>query len=67
MDCLCGVKPSGLSAVFIGNRALKTPGTYLGRVARYIARKIDGDVWLKEMVLAPILHLGQARARSETA
>jgi transposase, IS5 family len=37
------------------NRALKTLRTYLGRVIRDIARKIDGDVWLKEVIFGPIL------------
>ena len=39
------------------NRALKTLRTYLGRVIRDIARKIDGDGWLKEVVFANILTL----------
>src|ERR1700742_2515013 len=37
------------------NRALKTLRTYLGRVIRDITRKIDGDVWLKEVIFGPIL------------
>jgi len=37
------------------NRALKTLRTYLGRVIRDIARKIDGDAWLKEVIFGPIL------------
>ncbi len=37
------------------NRALKTLRTYLGRVIRDIARKIDGDIWLKEVIFGPIL------------
>jgi IS5 family transposase len=37
------------------NRALKTLRTYLGRVIRDMARKIDGDVWLKEVIFGPIL------------
>jgi IS5 family transposase len=37
------------------NRALKTLRTYLGRVIRDVARKIEGDVWLKEMVFGPVL------------
>jgi hypothetical protein len=41
------------------NRALKTLRTYLGRVIRDIARKIEGDVWLKEMVFGPILSLAR--------
>ena len=35
------------------NRALKTLRTYLGRVIRDIARKIERDGWLKEMVFGP--------------
>ena len=41
------------------NRALKTLRTYLGRVIRDVARKIDDDPWLKEVVFKNIL----ARAR----
>src|SRR5882757_8375512 len=41
------------------NRALKTLRTYLGRVIRDIARKIDGDAWLKEVVFANILALAR--------
>jgi transposase, IS5 family len=41
------------------NRALKTLQTYLGRVIRDIARKIDGDAWLKEMVFANVLALAR--------
>lgn len=37
------------------NRALKTLRTYLGRVIRDIARKIDGDAWLEQMVFGPVL------------
>jgi IS5 family transposase len=37
------------------NRALKTLRTYLGRVIRDIARKIEDDVWLKEVVFKGIL------------
>src|ERR1700757_480620 len=37
------------------NRALKTLRTYLGRVIRDIARKIDDDPWLKEVVFKNIL------------
>jgi transposase, IS5 family len=38
-------------------RALKKLKTYLGRVIRDIDRKIEGDVWLQEMVFGPILLL----------
>ena len=41
------------------NRALKTLRTYLGRVIRDVARKVDDDPWLKEVVFKNIL----ARAR----
>ena len=41
------------------NRALKTLRTYLGRVIRDIARKIEGDAWLEAVVFSGIL----ARAR----
>jgi transposase, IS5 family len=37
------------------NRALKTLRTYLGRVIRDIARKIEDDVWLKDVVFKSIL------------
>jgi transposase, IS5 family len=37
------------------NRALKTLRTYLGRVIRDIARKIENDGWLKEVVFKGIL------------
>src|ERR1700747_2020441 len=37
------------------NRALKTLRTYLGRVIRDIARKIEDDVWLKEVIFKSIL------------
>ena len=37
------------------NRALKTLRTYLGRIIRDIARKIENDGWLKEVVFGPIL------------
>ena len=37
------------------NRALKTLRTYLGRVIRDIARKIEDDLWLKEFVFKDIL------------
>jgi transposase, IS5 family len=41
------------------NRALKKLKTYLGRVIRDIDRKIEDDVWLKEMVFASILRLAR--------
>lgn len=41
------------------NRALKTLRTYLGRVIRDIARKIDGDGWLEQVVFANILALAR--------
>jgi IS5 family transposase len=41
------------------NRALKTLRTYLGRVIRDIARKIEDDIWLKEVVFAHILSLAR--------
>jgi transposase, IS5 family len=41
------------------NRALKTLRTYLGRVIRDVARKIEGDVWLEEMVFGPVLSLAR--------
>jgi transposase, IS5 family len=41
------------------NRALKTLRTYLGRVIRDIARRIDGDVWLKEIIFGPVLSLAR--------
>jgi IS5 family transposase len=48
------------------NRALKTLKTYLGRVIRDIARKIQGDGWLKEMVFGRILSLArQVRDQSQ--
>ncbi|MGH9914803.1 MAG: IS5 family transposase [Pyrinomonadaceae bacterium] len=40
-------------------RALKTLKTYLGRVIRDITRKIDDNVWLKEMVFKNILSLAR--------
>jgi transposase, IS5 family len=36
-------------------RALKTLKTYLGRVIRDIERKIEGNVWLKEIIFKGIL------------
>jgi IS5 family transposase len=40
-------------------RALKKLETYLGRVIRDVARKIDGDVWLEEVVFGPVLRLAR--------
>jgi len=37
------------------NKALKTLRTYLGRVIRDITRKIDGDLWLEQVVFKSIL------------
>ena len=48
------------------NRALRKLKTYLGRVIRDIARKIDGDVWLEEMVFGPVLSQAR-RVRDQTA
>ena len=48
------------------NRQLKKLRTYLGRVIRDIARKIDGDVWLEEMVFGPVLSLAR-RVRDQQA
>jgi IS5 family transposase len=48
------------------NRALKTLRTHLGRVIRDIARKIEGDAWLKEMVFGPLLSLAR-RVRDQKA
>jgi len=41
------------------NRALKTLRTYLGRVIRDITRKIEGDVWLEEIIFKDILSLAR--------
>jgi IS5 family transposase len=41
------------------NRALKTLRTYLGRIIRDIARKIENDGWLKEVVFKGILSLAR--------
>jgi len=41
------------------NRALKKLRTYLGRVIRDVARKIEGDAWLEEMVFGPVLSLAR--------
>jgi transposase, IS5 family len=48
------------------NRALKKLRTYLGRVIRDIARKIEGDDWLAEMVFNPVLSLAR-RVRDQRA
>jgi IS5 family transposase len=48
------------------NRLLKKLRTYLGRVIRDIARKIEGDGWLEEMVFGPILSLAR-RVRDQQA
>jgi IS5 family transposase len=48
------------------NRALKTIRTYLGRVIRDVARKIEGDVWLEHMVFGPVLPLAR-RVRDQQA
>ncbi len=47
------------------NRALKKLRTYLGRVIRDIARKIEGNGWLKEVVFGRILSLAR-RLRDQT-
>jgi transposase, IS5 family len=47
------------------NRALKTLRTYLGRVIRDIARKIEDDVWLKEVIFKSILSRAR-RVRDQT-
>ncbi|MBZ0141419.1 MAG: IS5 family transposase [Pseudorhodoplanes sp.] len=41
------------------NRALKTLRTYLGRVIRDIARKVEGDAWLEAVVFSGILSLAR--------
>ena len=48
------------------NRALKKLRTYLGRVIRDVARKIEGDVWLEEMIFGPVLSLAR-RVRDQKA
>jgi transposase, IS5 family len=48
------------------NRNLKKLRTYLGRVIRDIARKIEGDAWLEEMVFGPVLSLAR-RVRDQQA
>src|SRR5579864_7163909 len=47
------------------NRALKTLRTYLGRVIRDVARKIEGDGWLEQMVFGRILPLAR-QVREQT-
>ena len=47
------------------NRALKKLRTYLGRVIRDIARKIEGDRWLEEMVFGAMLSRAR-RVRDQT-
>jgi IS5 family transposase len=47
------------------NRALKKLKTYLGRVIRDVARRIEGDSWLKEVIFGPILSLAR-RVRDQT-
>jgi IS5 family transposase len=48
------------------NRSLKKLRTYLGRVIRDVARKIDGDAWLKHVVFGPVLSLAR-RVRDQQA
>jgi IS5 family transposase len=48
------------------NRALKKLRTYLGRVIRDIARKIEGDVWLEEIIFGSVLRLAR-RVRDQQA
>jgi transposase, IS5 family len=48
------------------NRSLKKLRTYLGRIIRDIARKIEGNAWLEEMVFGPILALTR-RVRDQKA
>ena len=48
------------------NRSLKKLRTYLGRVIRDVARKIEGDAWLEEMVFGPVLSLAR-RVRDQQA
>ena len=47
------------------NRALKKLRTYLGRVIRDVARKIEGDGWLREVVFGRILALAR-QVRDQT-
>jgi transposase, IS5 family len=48
------------------NRALKKLRTYLGRVIRDVARKIEGDVWLEEIIFGSVLRLAR-RVRDQEA
>ncbi len=48
------------------NRSLKKLRTYLGRVIRDVARKIEGDAWLEHMVFGPVLSLAR-RVRDQQA
>ena len=48
------------------NRSLKRLKTYLGRVIRDIARKIEGDAWLEHVVFGPVLSLAR-RVRDQQA
>jgi len=48
------------------NRQLKKLRTYLGRVIRDVARKIEGDAWLEHVVFAPVLSLVR-RVRDQQA
>ena len=48
------------------NRQLKKLRTYLGRVIRDVARKIEGDAWLEHVVFAPVLSLTR-RVRDQQA
>jgi transposase, IS5 family len=48
------------------NRALKRLKTYLGRVIRDVARKIEGDAWLEHVVFGPVLSLAR-RVRDQQA
>jgi IS5 family transposase len=48
------------------NRSLRKLRTYLGRVIRDVARKIEGNGWLEEMVFGHILSLAR-RVRDQKA
>lgn len=48
------------------NWALRRLKTYLGRVIRDVARKIDGDAWLEHVVFGPVLSLAR-RVRDQQA
>lgn len=41
------------------NRQLRKLRTYLGRVIRDVARKIEGDAWLEHVVFEPVLRLAR--------